>query len=151
MGDMPEPPFPTGMVFSNSYMQNIKRIDILSKLDNQMIFSKNGEIQFSRALSNLMNVAEKLGYLYYSRDRIIELNGKINNSRIFISYYLTCFIMSEKALLDALAVLLNQCYGIYKEINGDVDLKIDKFVNSLIEKIRNMNIYGRRKNGFLMS
>jgi len=115
-------------------MQNVKRIDILLKLDRQMIYSENGEIQFSKALSSLMNVAEKLGYLYYSRDRIIELNGKIVKGRIFVSYYLTSFIMSEKALLDALAVLLNRCYDVYKEVNGDVDLNRDKFVNKLIEK-----------------
>jgi len=75
----------------------------------------------------------KLGFLFYSRDRIREVNGKVTASHVFVHYYLTNFIYDCKAYLDSVAVMLNDFYKIGKS-GGEIDFYFNSFRNIVIEK-----------------
>lgn len=74
----------------------------------------------------------KLGFLFYSRDRIQELNGKVRASHVYVHFYLYNFIYDSKAYLDSIAVMLNDFYQI-GERGGKIDFKYGLFRNKVIE------------------
>lgn len=75
----------------------------------------------------------KLGFLFLSRDCIIEVNGKVPASHVLVHYYLYNFIYDCKAYLDSVAIMLNDFYSIGKR-GGSIDLKLSSFRDEVIHK-----------------
>lgn len=75
----------------------------------------------------------KLGYLFLSKDRIKEVNGKINQGHLYVYYYTYNFIYDCKSFLDSIAVILNSYYELGKN-EGDIDLKKGKFRDEVCNK-----------------
>lgn len=75
----------------------------------------------------------KLGFLFYSRDRIQELNSKVQASHIYVHYYLYNFIYDCKTYLDSVAIMLNDFYDI-GESGGRIDFYFGTYRNKIINK-----------------
>lgn len=81
----------------------------------------------------LLNATEKLGNVFYARERITEMN--YSKSYLFkeIRYHITNAIIHSKACIDALATILNELYGIgYRK--GKIDLSTRR--SDLLHKLQ---------------
>jgi len=81
----------------------------------------------------LLNATEKLGNVFYARDRITEMN--YSKSYLFreVRYHITNAIIHSKACIDAIATILNEVYGIgYNK--GKIDLSTRR--SDLLQKLQ---------------
>ena len=75
----------------------------------------------------------KLGFLFYSLDRIKKLKTEKMDSYPIVYYYAYNFIYDCKAFLDAIAVLSNNQFNIGAS-GGDIDFHDGSFQKKIIEK-----------------
>ena len=82
----------------------------------------------------LLNVTEKLGNVFYAKDMTVEMNKSKSHAFREIRYHVTNSIVHSKACLDALAMILNEVYGLgYSK--GQIDLATTRsnLLNDLIK------------------
>jgi len=88
-------------------------------------------------VEQIIDTYGKLGFLFYSRDRIHELNGKVQANHVYVHYYLYNFIYDCKSYLDSVAIMLNDFYDV-GESGGRIDFKFGTYRNKLIKKEPNL-------------
>ena len=69
----------------------------------------------------LLNATDKLGMVFYARDRITNLSKKTRPPHVEIRYHVVSSIVSCKGCLDALAAIVNEVYGVGHR-KGKIDL-----------------------------
>jgi len=129
------------VLYSQSYLGQIgiglNNLDSLVKEINRLRKNKGRDAKIAeglqitteyRYLEYLSDAIEKLGFLYFARDKM-KNNEDIPTSK----YYIYNFIFDCKALLDTIAGLINHHYELRKR-KGGIDLNKPRFVKALYTK-----------------
>jgi hypothetical protein len=107
------------------------------ELERTLIEVQNGSREITIRNSTLMQQIQdsygKLGFLFFARYEIEQINGKHPLCYIPVSYYLYNFIYDCKAFLDAVAVMLNAFYSI-GNTRGDIDFRHKRFRDKIMQK-----------------
>lgn len=90
-------------------------------------------IKDRRLVQQIIDSYGKLGFLFLSRDYILQVNGKVPLSHIYVTYHLYNFIYDCKAFLDSVAIMLNDFYQI-GAVGGNIDFKKSSFRNTIAER-----------------
>lgn len=112
---------------------------LVGSLNWSVVDNGNNDNDF---ILKVLNVFNKLGFMFLSTNKIKELNGGIpTNTQVFIQYELNNFIFYTKSTLDSIAIILNAAYqlGFSK---GDIDLKRINFTEVLFQKKSNSSVAG---------
>jgi len=91
------------------------------------------EIDNKKMIEQIIDSYGKLGFLFFSRDRIEEMTGSDICNPIMLYYDVYNFIYDCKAFLDSISVILNDFYHIDKK-NGKIDLKWPLFRCEVVKK-----------------
>jgi hypothetical protein len=130
------------MLYSQSYLGQVGgvlnnldslvgEINRLRKARGRDAEEVEGELQIIseyRYVQYLSDAIDKLGFLYFARDKLKE-SKHVATSK----YYIFNFIFDCKAFLDTISGLINYHWELGK-IKGDIDLSKPEFVRSLSSK-----------------
>jgi len=118
----------------------------LLKLES-VIFSRLGDVGIKEPVlaGNINNVQIKLGFMFMARD---FLKDTIKGKQIPTHYHLSNFIFNTKALVDAVAVTLNDFYHL-GFVKGQIDLSKDIFINKLQTSSSNLAKHISKKRNWI--
>lgn len=92
------------------------------------------DIENKDLIEQIIDSYGKIGFLYFSLERINELKGEKMSSFPNAYYYAYNFIYDCKAFLDANAVMLNDHFNI-GACGGEIDFKDGRFRSKVVKKV----------------
>ena len=125
-------------LYGQSYLLNLGiELKFLDELESLFIVKKEKRIQFRRdyrvQTQCVMDISEKIGFLYLALDYIKQLEGKGGYNFRLIKYHFYNFVYDCKACLDSIAVLLNHQLNLGFK-GGKRDFREGKFRRALERK-----------------
>lgn len=119
-------------LLTNSYLGKyvIKKPDYWDKL-LEMLY---GEGRLRKYAATVEDIVDKFSFLVLAKDQINQHEAQLTPQKLFfVKYFTYTFVFMTKSFLDALAVFLNESYGLGFS-GGEVDFKKAKFVGSIKDK-----------------
>lgn len=114
----------------------------LRELDHYLVTMTSGTNPVKEVGKYLLNVTDKLGNIFYAKEKIDELNKQYPYNYIEIRYHITYAIISCKACFDGLATIINEVYDIgYSKGNIDLSTIRSNFLSKIEE---NNDLLGKK-------
>jgi len=128
---------PSNFLYGQSFLPNLGiELKFLDEFESFFIIKKEKGIQVKREYSVqtqcVIDISEKIGFLYLALDYIKQLEGKGGQVKL-IKYHFYNFVYYCKACLDSIAVLLNHQLNLGFK-GGERDFRKVKFRQALETK-----------------
>jgi len=143
---------PYNFLYGQSYLLNLGiELKFLDELESVFIVKREKQIDVRRDYRvqtlGVMDISEKIGFLYLALDYIKQLEGKGGYNFKLIKYHFYNFVYDCKACLDSIAVLLNHQLNLGFK-GGKRDFRKTKFRRALETKSKFLKDFSNKFGGW---